>query len=272
MIVILCHPTDASALWLHGALAAAGARDNEIVTVEQLVYSRRIVHRMNAAGDAGAIHLADGRVLCPEAITGLVNRTMYVPTGHFAAAGAADRAYATSELAAFLLAWLHGVAGRVINPPLPFALDGGSFDRTTVVHLAAQAGLPTTPLRLNSQASAGGAWPGLVTHRVVVFDGRIFGQILPRSLQDGCRRLAALLGVPLLQIDLRFVGSGSSNVAAGFSRTGSFGLSEVEGTRPTAHGSDEQWSFVAATGMVDFAVAGSRLAAALARVLEARAA
>jgi hypothetical protein len=65
-----------------------------------------------------------------------------------------------------------------------------------------------------------------------VFDGRLFGPILPRKLQDGCRRLSVLLGAPLLQVVLR--------QAAG-----------------------QGWQFVQATGAVDFRIGGNPLAAAL---------
>ena len=112
----------------------------ELVAVEQLVYSRRIVYRLTTHGDSGGIELADGRTLRPESITGLVNRVQYLPTQHFARAQPADRAYAEAELSAFLLAWINGIAGRVINPALPFALGGGAFPRPTVTHLRLDGG------------------------------------------------------------------------------------------------------------------------------------
>src|SRR5436305_1548095 len=118
MIIILCHPGDGSALWLAESMREQNAAV-ELVTVEALVYSRRIAYRLSDAGSSGSIVLADGRTLHPEMISGLVNRVSYVPTQHFAHALQADRAYAEAELAAFLLAWINGVAGRVINPPLP---------------------------------------------------------------------------------------------------------------------------------------------------------
>jgi hypothetical protein len=73
-------------------------------------------------------------------------------------------------------------------------------------------------------------------HAVVVFDGRLFGPILPRALQDGCRRLSVLLGAPLLQVVLQ-------------QRAG------------------DGWRFVNASGAVDFWIGGKPLAAALGQAL-----
>ena len=241
MIVILCHPRDAAALWLHEAMRPLGIAGVELVAVEQLVYSRRIVYRQTAHGDSGRIDLADGRSLHPEAITGLVNRVEYLPTQHFARAQAADRAYAESELSAFLLAWINGVAGRVINPPLPFALGGGAFPLPTVVHLASVAGLPTGGWRADASRDDSGTPPMSPTHATLVFDGRLYGALLPRQLRDGCRRLAVLLGAPLLQIHLH---------------------------RSSGHG----WRFVDASGAADFRIGGKPLARALAQALTQRAA
>ncbi len=246
MIVILCHPDDAGALWLWERLQHLGVGGVELVTVEQLVFSRRIAYRLSGAGDSGSIELADGRVLRPETITGLVNRVQYLPTQHFASADAADREYAAAELSAFLLAWINGVAGRAINPPLPLALGGGTFQVPTVLHHAAAAGLPTRTWRVSASEDGppeGGPYATLTpeggpytVHSVVVFDGRLYGPILPRELQDGCRRLSVLLGAPLLQVVLR------------------------QAAKPG-------WEFVQATGAVDFRIGGNALAAALGRSL-----
>jgi len=41
-----------------------------------------------------------------------------------------------------VLGWINGVAGRVINPPLPFDLGGGTFPPPTLLQLAAMAACP----------------------------------------------------------------------------------------------------------------------------------
>jgi hypothetical protein len=237
MVVILCHPDDDAALWLHGMLSALGNTSAELVAVEQLVFSRGIVHRLSDAGETGSIQLVDGRTLRPSTITGIVNRVRYLPTQHFANASPVDRAYATAELSAFLLAWLNGIGGRVINPARPFALGGGALQPIALLHHAATAGLPTaawtgSTMPIQSQVPA----PIIPTHVATVLDGRVFGRLMPRDLQDGCRRLAVLTGIPLLQVQLH-------------------------------ESLDEGWRFVGATGTVDFRLGGRPLAAAIAKAL-----
>jgi hypothetical protein len=229
--VILCHPHDAGALWLDQMLRDLGVRRFEVVTVEQLVFSRRIVYRLSDAGESSRIRLVDGRELRSDAISGLINRICYLPTQHFASADPDERTYATAELSAFLLAWLNGVRGRVLNPARPFSL-AGMFDRTAMRYSAAVAGLPTAPWRATDSADES---PGLPpTHTTIVLDGRLFGPILPRHLQDACCRLAVLLGVPLLQVAFQHAPGGA-------------------------------WRFVDATAFVDFYAGGRPLAAAIAR-------
>lgn len=236
MIVILCHPGDAAAVWLAATMSDLAAGGVDLVTVEELVYSRRIVYRLGDAGSFGSVALADGRTLRPETITGLVNRVSYLPTEHFAGASVADRAYAEAELNAFLLAWINGIAGRVINPPLPVALSGGTFSLPGMIHDAATAGLPTDVFRA-SAGERGDAAPQLpATHAAIVFDGRMFGMLLPRPLQEGCRRLATLTGTSLLQIALN-------------------------------HSRERGFRFVNASGAVDFRLGGKPLARALALAL-----
>jgi hypothetical protein len=237
MRVILCHAGDAAALWLHEAWRRLGVDDVELVAVEQLVFSRRIVHRLDGTGDTGEIELADSRVLRAEAITGLVNRVQYLPTHHFATADPMDRAYATEELGAFMLAWLDGVAGRVINPPLPGALGGGAFPDVVVAHSAAAAGLPTLPWRRTDVATDGEHQASTSpTHASIVLDGRLFGPPIPEHIEAGCHRLAALLGAPLLQVLLH-------------------------------QSSDSEWRFVGVAGLADFRIGGEPLAAAMASAL-----
>jgi hypothetical protein len=199
MIVILCHPGDASALWLAGSMREL-AGTVELVTVEELVYSRRIVYRLNDAGSNGGVVLADGRALRPESIAGLVNRVAYIPTQHFARALPTDRAYAEAELSAFLLAWINGVAGRVINPPLPFALGGALLRPPALMHFAAMAGLRTGGFRARAEAHEDARPPLPATHTALVFDGRTYGTVLPRPILAACRRFAAHTGASLMQV------------------------------------------------------------------------
>lgn len=233
MHMILCHPGDHAAIWLHGAMRATGLPDAQIVSVEQLVYSRSIVHRMDSTADAGEIRLADGRAVRADSITGLVNRFRYLPSDHFAAATPDDRRYATDELHAFMLAWLDAVPGLVVNRAHPGALGGDSFGPLLLHQQAAAVGLPIAGTLRSSRAHAVTEASPPAVRSAIVFGHRVFGPVLPRPIQDGCRRLAVALGVPLLQVD--------------FAREPAGGL-----------------SFAGASGSVDFRIGGRALASAMA--------
>lgn len=244
MNVILCHPGDVSAVWLAHALRSCGVA-LEVASVEALVYSRRIAFRQDSAGDRGSVTLHDGRVLRPEAIGVLVNRVRYLPTAHFATAAPGERAYAESELDALLLAWLNTVPGRVVNPPHPGAPGGAALAAMTMCRAALRAGLPAPPWQASSETTqaripaTGATQASAASHVVIAFDGRLYGSRLPHPLQDGVRRLASLLDLPLLQV--------------GFDR-----------------GPRGAWRFVDATGDVDFRRGGDAFARDLAAVMSPR--
>jgi hypothetical protein len=138
-----------------------------------------------------------------------------------------------------MLAWLRSIRGRVINPPLPFALGGGTFAPARLIHAAAMAGLPTRPWRASTPDASGTIdTPPRTTHATLVVDGDVYGAPVPDDLREACLRMASLLGVPLLQIL--------------FHRSPEVG-----------------WQFVDASGHADYRLGGSALAAALARAFPA---
>lgn len=229
MNVILCHPGDGAALALARAWRRRGTAV-DLVTVEQLVYSRRIVWQQDADGDRGEVVLHDGRRLRPEAIDLLINRIRWLPTDHFARAGATDREYAAAELSAFLLAWLNGIAGRVLNPPRPYALGGAEPGVMALHHYAALAGLPLDDRCFDDHEASDA--PMAAERRAIVFDGRVYGAALPRTWHQPLAQLASLLGLPLMQAE--------------FART-----------------PGQDWQIVAAHGLVDFAAGGAALLRAL---------
>lgn len=200
MNLILCHADDRAALWLHRALAAAGVADLQLVAVEQLAFSRRIVHRMDSASDTGEIRLADGRTIRPEAVAGLVNRVRFIPGDHLARAVERDRIYALDELHAFFLAWLDSIPGLVLNRARPEAIGGDHVPALLAAREAAAVGLPVAAHHGSSREPDALESTGSDA-RAIVLGHRVFGPILPRALQDGCRRLGVALGLGLMQVN-----------------------------------------------------------------------
>jgi hypothetical protein len=198
MIVILCHPAMPRRCGSPGRCASS-APAVELVTVEELVYSRRIVYRLSDTGSSGSIVLADGRTLRPETITGLVNRVATCRrstlrercSGSRLRRSGAQRASARVDQRRRRARHQSAAALRARRR---------SFPLPALMHFAAMAGLPTGGFRASADRHED-ARPRVRDARAVVFDGRTYGTLLPRALLDGCRRFAALTGASLMQIE-----------------------------------------------------------------------
>lgn len=236
MILVIADPSDAAALWLGRALAGRLAAPVRFVTPAQLVYSPRIAHRFDGAGNGFSFALPDGETLTGEGLSGVINRFVAIPSAHLAAAHPEDRAYAESELQAFLLGWLGSLDCPMFNAPSPECLAGPHFGEIQALHFAALAGLDVPLARLGTAAP--GAIPPETgpAMRHFVLDGRLIGPILPAEDRDALLQFAQLWGARLLQID--------SGEGLGRRR------------------------FHAATSLVDFPSGGQALLRAIAAVLE----
>jgi hypothetical protein len=199
VILIICNPQDHGAQKLQRLLAAEGAAA-ACIAIDEIVYARRIVHRIGRERERSEIGLARGGSILPEALSGVINRIETLPTRHLERVAAADRGYAMQEQSAFLLAWLDSLPCRVINEARANALGGLWLHPFAMRHLAAVAGLPTRPLRWSSDEDLPAPPPGPVV-AAVVFDGKVFGPILPAATQAAIRRLSQLAGMALMQIE-----------------------------------------------------------------------
>ena len=162
---------------------------------------------MATEGCVTRITLANGVVLDNALVRGAVNRL----TGVAAELGAAsdDRDYAVQELYALLLSWLHSLPAPVVNRPAPQGLGGAWRHSSRWVQLAARAGLPVKDYRRTSADPRAVLYsdpplvpPGTPVQTVLVLAGHAAGPPVPRSIAEGCRRLAELASTTLLGVDL----------------------------------------------------------------------
>src|SRR6266568_3968496 len=109
MYLVLGSSDDPSVQWVVHGLQARGLAPLEWVSAEMLARALRWEHSLGAAGVRLAVTLADGRTIHSDAIRGVVNRLVSVPTEGLHAAHPLDRDYAVQELAAFFLSWLHAL-------------------------------------------------------------------------------------------------------------------------------------------------------------------
>jgi hypothetical protein len=231
--LVLAAPTDPCGPWVRDGLRARGFDGVRAVSVDALVYSTSITHRVTTAATSTEIVLHDGTVVGPG-LRGTVNRVGYLPARHLDRAAPVDRDYAIQELYALFTSILHGLPGRTVNPAGSRGLSGPFLRPVEWAVAAGAAGLTVAPRR------------SLAIEQPVAADGRLVfcvgpavvgasGAAVPDAVADGCRRLAVDTGVDLLALTF-----------------------ELDG---------EQWLFRDASCDVDIRPGGAPLLDALAEVL-----
>jgi hypothetical protein len=206
MWLAFCDSTDQAALWAAEGLRTRGLDPLVWVSPEGLAGSRCWEHRVNRTGADIAITLADGSRLESKAVRGVLNRLVTVPYEPLRHVEPEDCEYASQELTAFFLSWLHALPCPVLNRATPQGLSGSWRHRSEWVWLSAQAGLPTPRYRQSSLSDeevrdAKGTSPAGAVVTVLAVGQHVVGESAPPSILNGCRRLAHLTGTPLLGIE-----------------------------------------------------------------------
>jgi hypothetical protein len=208
MWLVICEPSDASALWAFDGLQRHGLTPLELLSPELLACSLRWEHRIDAHGASLAVTLAGGRRLDSGDLRGVLNRAYNVPLAMWRTAAEADRLYVQQEMFAFFLSWLHGLPCPVLNRPTAMGLAGTWRSESEWVCLAAKAGLPTPVFRQTSfdrlEESLGERRlrPLAAAVRTVITAGTsTAGAAAPPAIADGCIQLAALAETALLGVE-----------------------------------------------------------------------
>jgi hypothetical protein len=212
MWLVLCDAADVAGIWAYRRLAERGLQPLELFTAQVLATALRIQHRVGATHADVEIETADGRRLRTAEVDGTLNRLTWVPDRHLGLAADADRRYATQELSALFLSWLHALPGAVINRPSPGGLAGRWRHPSEWAVLAARCGLNPDPYHRSSDESPEEAAARHVDGEmapVFVVSGRVLGGgSLPEGIRAGCRRLARVADTPLLGVQFAAVDEG----------------------------------------------------------------
>lgn len=201
MLVVLCHGSDASALWACERLRARSRAPVELVLVESLGFAATSWrHELGADGARTEIGHAGGRLRSGEA-TAVLNRMLQPPLGALAAAAPEDASYARGELTAFAASWVRTLAPIVVNAPTPQGLCGRWRSPLQWRVLALQAGLAVAPLTLDSEhppADPYGRDDGTPSTIVLTIGGEPLTSAMPAELRAATRRFAELARTPIL--------------------------------------------------------------------------
>jgi hypothetical protein len=219
MLLVVCGLDDDSALWFACRAGQSGA-DCTVVTTEALSYARHLSHRLACGEVHTEVRLADGTRLVDSEISGVLNRAVQPPVAAWQLAAPAERDYATMELHACTLSWLHALPCQVRNRPEPACLAGPLRHPFVTIAAAQGAGLPCPQVRFDTAspldpadalllAAARAAGPQARPVHLACLDGVVAGDEPPEPVAAGIRAFAARMGAEeaLLGIDF-FAGAG----------------------------------------------------------------
>lgn len=218
MYLVLCSAADKSARWAYEGLRKRGVKPLELITSEELAYSRLWEHRVGEETPSIKIVLADGRTVSSGEVSGVLNRLLSAPKTLVNFAQGGDRDYALQELTSFYLSWLETLKGEVINRPEPQGFCGRWRHNSEWAILAQRAGLPAPPYRQCADDDPANGYGGLAPKNaklqtVVVLKGKLFGATMPQKIESACLRFAALAENDLLGVSLFEAGEREWNFA-----------------------------------------------------------
>jgi hypothetical protein len=139
VIVVVASRRDAAAPAL---LTARSQDDVRMLTARDLsTPGWRVLTTDPAASRA----VVQGEVVPTSAITGVLTRLPAIVESELPMIVPADRAYAATEMTAFLAYWLSSLTCPVLNPPTASSLCGPNWRSERWVLTAARLGLPVSP-------------------------------------------------------------------------------------------------------------------------------
>jgi hypothetical protein len=215
MLLVVCGLDDESALWFARRAAQSGT-DCRIVTTEALSYAPHFSHRLADGEVRTVVRLADGTALADREISGVLNRAVQPPAAAWQLAAPAERDYATMELHACMLSWLHALPCPVRNRPEPDCLTGPLRHPFVAVAAAQAAGLPCPEVRFDTAgplgpadalllAAARAAGPRARPVHLVCLDGAVVGCEPPEPVAAGIAAFAVRLGAEAALIGIDFL-------------------------------------------------------------------
>ena len=191
MLLILAPGHDSAAMSLASRWASHGAI---LLTIPDLSAPG---WEMEVPSRGPSRFIAGGQALTSDRISGVLTRLPGPDGADVEHVAEADRAYVSSEITAFLLAWLSSLECPVLNRPTPGCLCGPNWRIEQWIHLAATLGIPVAPVRRSTVSAAPGEREGGAA--VTVVGERCIGEIHP-SLAANAKRLAAAAHVDLLEL------------------------------------------------------------------------
>lgn len=193
MYAVLCDPADGAALWALDRLRARLGRVM-LVHLDALALSPATEWRIGPGGAQASVTLPGGQVFGTGTVRAVLNRAHRPPRP---AITGPDEGYAQEEMAALTIAILAAFTTAAVNAPHPLSLAGRDPGMPAWLHVAALAGLPTVPWRMDEQGLHAAPPPA---RQALLVGEAVFG--MEPGLAAPARAMARLLGLDLLGLDL----------------------------------------------------------------------
>lgn len=198
MILIICDPSDDSALQLGGRLNSQCNDTVEVVTCEEIIYSPRFTHFLSTTSTDCPVHITRLDANNALKLSGIINRIAVPPRDHLLALTENDRDYAFQELFSALASWLSAIQCPVLNRPTAVSLSGPTYSPVAWNQMAVDAGIVPEIKAFELDRPEPVAKP--TAARVIVFNNRIYGMGRRHELENACLRLSEKIGAILLEI------------------------------------------------------------------------
>lgn len=191
MNLIICHPADNEAVWVHTQLKKIGI-NSTLVTVEELLMAKKWTQNINNQKDTFLIETKSGLVLTHQNLNFVLNRSQFVTSPIWSKANIAEQNYVNAEMNAMLYSWLYQVASctKLFNIPNGYGLSGVFMVANEWARFAIQAGFEMAETPLNT------------THKVLVIAEKVIGQNISKTVAQKCIQLSKLINAPILEIEL----------------------------------------------------------------------
>jgi hypothetical protein len=217
VIVVLASRFDESCDRLVERWRARSARllTPECLSVGGWSYEADVPHRSTA--------VIDGEIVPVQSIAAVVTRLSAVSEDELPHIAVEERAYVSSEMNAFLLAWLSSLRCTVINRPTPTSLSGPNWPQEKWLCEAAKVGLSTQPYCRLARRFTRRAIEPIPEHsqpargqlrQVTIVAGRTLGSEVGEDTERQLLQLADVANVELLTVTLSCDGASVAFVSA----------------------------------------------------------
>jgi hypothetical protein len=190
MKLIICHPTDVSAIWLHTQWKNMGV-ESCLVSVEELLMPKTWVQNISDKHCSFEITTHSGKTIKSTEIDFVVNRTQMVNALLWQKAAPQEKDYVQNEMQALLLGWLYSVqqSTKLFNPPQGYSLCGPQYSIAEWQWQAQKMGFTISENKNN-------------TNNYLVIGEKVIGNNINQFIAKQCIALSKQVQSPILEITM----------------------------------------------------------------------